>query len=291
MIVDCEHLYADGTFSSSPGIFYQLYTIHSVQYSNVLPSVYALLPNKTEEIYIRLFKKIVELKPELNPLSIMLDYEQAAINAVKKVFPQTTINGCFFHFCQSVRRHIQDTGLSVKYRENPKFALNIKMLNALAYVPPESVIIVFEDLIESDFYKENELILTPLLDYFEDAWIGRIGRNRQRRSPKFPIKLWNCYDLIKNDIRRTNNAIEGWHNSFKSILNAVHPSIWKFIDALKKEEKLNRLRVHQFIAGNEPKPTKKKYKDSASRIKNICQKFESRSIEHFLKGIAQNISL
>ena len=102
MMVDCEHLYIDGTFSSSTSIFYQLYTIQGVQYSNVLPSIFALLPNKTEEIYIRLFKKILDLRPELNPTSIMLDYEQATINAVKKIFPQTEINGCFFHFCQSI---------------------------------------------------------------------------------------------------------------------------------------------------------------------------------------------
>jgi hypothetical protein len=50
-------------------------------------------------------------------------------------------------------------------------------------------------------------------------------------------------------------------------LNAVHPSIWKFIDALKKEEKLNRVRIHQFIAGNDPKPKKKK-KIQRFRIKN-----------------------
>ncbi|XP_025406892.1 uncharacterized protein LOC112680884 [Sipha flava] len=135
--------------------------------------------------------------------------EQAAINTVKKVFPQTEINGCFFHFCQSIWRHIQNTGFAVKYHENSDFALNIKMLNALAYVPPESVITAFEDLLQTDFYKEHETILTPLLDYFEDTWIGRISRNRQRRSPKFSIKLWNCYGLIKNDIPRTNNAIEG----------------------------------------------------------------------------------
>lgn len=46
------------------------------------------------------------------------------------------------------------------------------MLNALAYVPPKSVTNAFEDLIKSDFYKENELILIPLLNYFEDTWIG-----------------------------------------------------------------------------------------------------------------------
>jgi len=33
------------------------------------------------------------------------------------------------------------------------------MLNALAYVPPESVIIAFEDLLQTYFYKEHEIIL------------------------------------------------------------------------------------------------------------------------------------
>jgi hypothetical protein len=95
-------------------------------------------------------------------------------------YTQTEINECFFHFCQSIWRHIQNTGLAVKYHENSEFALNIKMLNALAYVSPESVITAFEDLLQTDFYKEHETILTPLLDYFKDTWIGRISRNRQR---------------------------------------------------------------------------------------------------------------
>jgi hypothetical protein len=132
------------------------------------------------------------------------------------------------------------------------------MLNALAYVPSESVITAFEDLLQINFYNEYETILRPVLDYFEDVWIGHISRNRQRRSPKFSIKLWNCYGLIKNDIPRTKNAIERLHNSFKLILNAVDPSIWKFFDALKKEEKLNRVKINQFIVGNDPKQKKKK---------------------------------
>ena len=48
------------------------------------------------------------------------------------------------------------------------------------------------------------------------------------------------------------------------------------------------MRIHQFIAGNEPKQ-KKKYKDSGLRIKNICEQLNLRSTEQFLKGIAQNI--
>jgi hypothetical protein len=50
------------------------------------------------------------------------------------------------------------------------------------------------------------------------------------------------------------------------MLSFRHPSIWIFIDSLKKEKSLNRLKVEQYIAGIKPQ-TKKKYKDSAIRLK------------------------
>lgn len=71
---------------------------------------------------------------------------------------------------------------------------------------------------------------------------------------------------------------EGWNNSFKLILNVVHPSVWKLINALKKEEELSRVKIHQFIADYEQKATKKKYRNSALRIKNICEQFQYQSI-------------
>jgi hypothetical protein len=57
---ECDHWYADGTFSYAPSIFKQLYTIHGIQCSNVLPSVYALLPIKKKNIYsfVAKFKNI-----------------------------------------------------------------------------------------------------------------------------------------------------------------------------------------------------------------------------------------
>lgn len=52
--------FADGTFKSSPKPFYQLYTIHfdlgsNEESTNVVPVIYALLPNKNEQTYVRLF--------------------------------------------------------------------------------------------------------------------------------------------------------------------------------------------------------------------------------------------
>ena len=61
----------------------------------IFPCIYALLPNKTEAIYDKLFKKLLEIEPLLNPLTIMVDFEKAAINALEENFI-SVITGCFF---------------------------------------------------------------------------------------------------------------------------------------------------------------------------------------------------
>lgn len=105
----CEHWYADGTFKSSPSIFAQLYTIHGAPHTNIVPTVYALLPKKTEATYITLLEKLNEFNPNLKPKSIMLDFEQAAINAFKKVFQNISVRGCF-DLSQCVLRKMQSAG-------------------------------------------------------------------------------------------------------------------------------------------------------------------------------------
>jgi len=98
-------------------------------------------------------------------------------------------------------------------------------------------------------YSLNEEILTPLTNYFEDTWIGRLDRRNRRKPVLFPVTLWNCFKYIFENIPRTNNSVEGWHNGFESSLNACHPTIWKCIDSFKKEESLIKLQTEQLIAG------------------------------------------
>lgn len=290
LMENSEHWFCDGTFSSAPSIFSQLYTIHGIHYSNVIPSVYALLPDKKEETYKRFFRAVKSINPNVNPNSVMMDYEKAAMNAIKCEFPNVIINGCFFHLSQCVWRHIQEIGLSKKYKEDSEFALHVRMLPALAFVPQEDVIESFETLIETNYFSTNEELLTPLIDYFESNWIGRLQR-RHRREPKFNIQIWNCFSLVEADLPQTNNSVEGWHNCFSSMLNSsIHPSIWKFITALQKEERVNRLKVEQLVAGNQP-PSKKKYNDRAKKLKNICSDYNNRSIDDYLRGVAHNFQL
>ncbi|XP_008182264.1 uncharacterized protein LOC103309191 [Acyrthosiphon pisum] len=186
---ECDHWYADGTFSCAPSIFKQLYTIHGIQSSNVLPSVYALLPNKKKKTYIRLLQSLKTLNCNLKPKTVMLDFEIGAMTALKKEFSDIKIRGCHFHFAQSVWRHIQECGLSKQYKEDSTFAFEIKKLNALAYVPVDYVVRYFEYLVDTPFYRELESDLSRLLDYFEETWVGKMDRSRKRKNPKFSMNI------------------------------------------------------------------------------------------------------
>lgn len=280
--------YSDGTFKTVPTIYEQLYTIHGLRNNVSIPLVYALLPNKSQRCYREFLSALKDLEASLNPSTVMIDFEQAMIGALDAEFPQTAKRGCFFHFCQCLYRNIQLTGHKVEYDTNPDFALRIRMLSALAFVPLE--------LVETFFNKYCEENILPahaqdILYYFEDTWIGRPDRGNRRRPPRFPLRLWNCYETVLQGLPKTNNSIEGWHHGFQSQIAAQHPNIWKFISAIKREQSLNELRIEQYISGQLPPVGRRKYKDSAERLARVVRNFEPNTNEmEYLRGIAHNIA-
>ena len=292
-MVRCPHWYADGTFKSSPPLFTQIYTIHAVKYCKVVPTVFVLMSDRNTNSYLRVLTELKRLEPNLNPTSIMSDFEQAAILAWNTVFPNSTQRGCLFHLSQCIWRHLQQIpDLQQRYTTDAEFALSIRQLAALAFVPARDVTTAFDDLMESNFYQTNSDILRPLVNYFEDTWIGRPGRRGAGRcAPMYAHSLWNCYDASMEDLPETNNAVEDWHLGFNQLLGAHHPTIWKFIDGIKKEQSLNELKLEQFIAGQQPPPGKRVYKETADRIKRIAADYGLRPITDYLRGIAHNLSL
>jgi hypothetical protein len=107
----------DGTFSASPKQFYQVYTIHGWLHNEMHIGAFILLTNKTQCTYTEMFKQLIhhaknsnEKSFELNPSEIFCDFELAAINAAKTVFPSVSVKGCHFHFCQAIKKHIKSLG-------------------------------------------------------------------------------------------------------------------------------------------------------------------------------------
>lgn len=267
-------------------MFFELYTVHASTSGIVHPCLFALLPSKTQDTYRRLFTAMKDTEPALRPATVTLDFERAAINAVRESFPDAAVNGCFYHLAQSVYRRVQSSGLQDRYSGDEAFSLSVRLLPALAFVPPEHVIEAFE-MVQEILPPDAE----PISDYFEDTYIGRIRRARQRGNPKFDIPLWNVFNRVDADLPRTNNAVEGWNRRIKAAVTCAHPNIWRFLAVLQKEQSLSYVQLDQVLGGHVPPPRKRKYMDSNNRLVTISRDFANRNIVDYLRSIAHNISM
>jgi hypothetical protein len=92
------------------------------------------------------------------------------------------------------------------------------------------------------------------------------------------------------DLPKTNNAVEGWHRAFSSLLDAHHPSIWRFIDGLKNDQSLRQMQVEQYLAGVEPPSGRKRYRQAASNLKKNVAKYGQIPIIDYLRSVAHNLS-
>ena len=137
---------ADGTFKVSPSIYYQLYCIHIQERTFSIPRIFALLAGKTKETYVRLFTYLLQLKPQLNPRTLLTDFELGARKAFVEKFPEVTISSCLFHLSQSIFKKICDLGLRQRYREDEVFNLKIRCFSALAFLPVTDIVEGFIEL-------------------------------------------------------------------------------------------------------------------------------------------------
>lgn len=75
-------------------------------FTQSFPMVYALITRMTQSTYESFFRIVQQILPlNYNQLTTTTDYERGLMNAVRIVFPQTKLQGCWFHFCQSVIRY------------------------------------------------------------------------------------------------------------------------------------------------------------------------------------------
>ena len=150
------------------------------------------------------------------------------------------MHGCFYHLCSNMWKRIQQSGLQERYINDPEFALHLRMISALAFLPPNDVQNSFDQLaalIRNQYGNGADKVL----DYFEDNYVARFRVNAPRGIPTFPIDFWNMFHHTDGELSRTNNAVEGWHTGFPAHVSACHPVFWKLFEVLQKEKTVARV--------------------------------------------------
>ena len=285
VLEDNSDWFIDGTFDTVPLIYMQLLTIHAKVDGKVIPCVYVLLPDKTQASYTRVLLQLLAIKPNLNPSSVLIDFELEIKNALETAFAGVDVQGCFFHFCQNIWRRIQANGLQERYQQDVVFVAEVRMIAALAFVPGNDVDRVF--ILLSNNLDQD---LDPILDYIEENYIGAIRRGRFR-PPRFPYALWGVYDRVLNSLPRTNNAVEGWHNRSNRHVGCHHADIWKLIDVLKKEEDLSRVDLVHIQQGRNVADPNPVYIRVNARVTTVVASYANRAPLDYLRGIVHNITV
>lgn len=288
----CKIWQGDGTFDVVPELFAQLYTIHGRYKKSLIPLVYIVTTDRTEETYLLILKKLCELQEGLNPTLLIVDFELSFINAFENIFPQCDIHGCFFHWCQCIWRHIQSLGMQKKYQEDEEFSFHVRNLVSLAFVKSNDVVEFYKALIDSEYFTTNKEYLDPLLKYFEPTWIMKVKR-KHIYPPRYSVELWNCFECVINDMPRTNNSIEAWHRGFSAKINQSHATLWKFLKSLQIEQSLTENKINDILAKKIMPTINKKYVEINRRISDIIAGYDTCAIDklEYMKSIALNVRL
>jgi hypothetical protein len=228
-------------------------------------------------------------------LTFRSDFEKAAMNGVCKVFPDTKLDGCFFHFAQANFRQVSTSGLAGMYRSDPELALHCKMFTALAFLPVERVLSAFDEL------KELAPKTQPLWGYFQNTYIGhfeavgdpqlsrRMATVYAFKKPLFDTEIWNVRERVLADEPKTTNSLEAWHRRFQIIIGKSHPNIYEFITKLKSEQSYTDFRLDKIYAGEDPIKIKRKAKTQTQRLKTVVQKYDDYlTVFEYLRGCARN---
>ena len=287
-----RNVFSDGTFKTCPNLFTQIYTIHADLRGKVVPMVYALLANKRHGTYLKLLTAVKSLLPNWALATVTTDFEAAAVRAWKDVYPTARQHGCYFHFSQCLWREIQrHPAILQRYNSDDIFCGQVKLLPALALVPPADVTMAYEALAETQFYRDTQ-ILYPFLDYFERNWVGSWNRwNQSRGDPLFPIAVWNCYQSVLEEWHLTTNALEGWHRQFAARVGGTHPSIWPLIQEFKSEEVAQSIKINEYIRGRAAPPRRAQYEQRATEIHTAVGDYGTLTPVLYLQGMSGNIAL
>ena len=250
-----EDWVSDGTFKTVPRPFQngQLYVVFGrLQTGELLPSCFALLPDKSSASYARLWEAVYQ---ELSghgavqisgPERIGMDFEFGPAKEIKELFPSIKVVGCFFHFRKVLNDQIKNKGAQKFYNRSLEFQDVVAKCIAMALVPLDKINQYFI-LVESEVDEKEEDLEESAIEWFEyftRTYVGRkmrvehkVLKGSSRKAPLFQHSIWNKYEEFLEGKATTTNQAEAWNNAWK-VRADRNPSFWSTIDAFKSEDAL-----------------------------------------------------
>ena len=172
---------------------------------------------------------------------------------------------------------MQRNFLARLYNTDSTIRSQIRLLFALAYIPPDYVQRAFQ-LLKAALDSRLE----SFLKYFKRNYVG-IQHVRTFSEPLFSHVFWNLYQRTLWRIPRTNNAVESWHNSRKNVIGAPHPPLNQFMIKLRQMQHLGQLR--------RPTLRDERFIAAENNLRTIVLSFNQAYILEYLSAVANSLEV
>ena len=119
-----------------------------------------------------------------------------------------------------------------------------KMVAALPFVPIGDIDMAWRFLkptLPSD--------MAHFASYVENTWIGNSAS-----GPLFDQWSWNQHEAVLDNLSRSSNIAEGWHDGFKTLVGCTNPAMWKFLECLMLEQASKDLKIAKHYNREAPAP-------------------------------------
>ena len=135
-------------------------------------------------------------------------------------------------------------------------------------------------------------LLMQFIRYFQDTYIGQRINGAIELPGLFPYRIWNMYHRVQQDLPRTNNSIEGWHNGFARFL-PDHPSLPVLAAKYKKEQHKLAINREHHVQGRKLPRGRVKYRNLNERLKSLTKRLDDNILvgRHFLNSVAHLMTI
>lgn len=184
------------------------------------------MTRKSEAAYVELVGVMRTYTNNLRVRYVMADYEAALRNAVRRIYPNVVLRGCWFHFAKAVYLRARASQLVGHDAAVPNAVQAVQMAMALPLLPQA----LYERGVDQ---VEGTLGMAgPFIAYLRNYW-GRRGVSVYRAD---------C---------RTNNLVESLHRQLNSFVGRQHPNFWALLTDLQRMENLKASDFVRFRLGRD----------------------------------------
>ncbi|DAZ96710.1 TPA: hypothetical protein N0F65_009177, partial [Lagenidium giganteum] len=190
--------------------------VHDRGHDLYVPCMYFLADGRDEIIYRHILRWVKEQSNNcLDAETVVCDFEQEMMNAIRDELPNTGIVGCLFHWKQALRRKMASLGISRQHI-------------SVAMAPVEALYDTKASVVQSKGIRYVQRLLNGQMDIKEDAekW-----QAFWKYFAEAGVDCWNISAMARERrtlVARTNNALEAYNRAFAEQFAAAHPSIMTF---------------------------------------------------------------